>query len=176
MPMQFCEDHGALVGCLNGETLRIEAWGKDSLRVRSTMLPEIQKPDWALTEKVPAEKTAVSIGEADHWVGDGTIDKKPIASIENGRIRAVVNFAGVITFYRDGKQLLQEYFRFYEGTVSKESRCLKITSLEGKPLPQDYEPRVEGDHRRGRIKPEGQIRGNSRRKDLRYGAVSAAIS
>ena len=132
MPMQFCEDHGALVGCLNGETLRIEAWGKDSLRVRSTMLPEIQKPDWALTEKVPAEKTAVSIGEADHWVGDGTIDKKPIASIENGRIRAVVNFAGVITFYRDGKQLLQEYFRFYEGTVSKESRCLKITSREWK--------------------------------------------
>ena len=102
MPMQFCEDH------------------------------EIQKPDWALTEKVPAEKTAVSIGEADHWVGDGTIDKKPIASIENGRIRAVVNFAGVITFYRDGKQLLQEYFRFYEGTVSKESRCLKITSREWK--------------------------------------------
>ncbi len=106
MPMQFCEDHGALVGCLNGETLRIEAWGKDSLRVRSTMLPEIQKLDWALTEEVPAEKTTVSIGEIDHWVGDGTIDKRPIASIENGRIKAVVNFAGVITFYRDGKQLL----------------------------------------------------------------------
>ena len=49
---------GQLIAQANGETLRIEPWGKDSLRVRATMLPEFSGKDWALTE-VP-EKTEVT--------------------------------------------------------------------------------------------------------------------
>ncbi len=35
--MKFEKDNGALVCRRLGETLRIEAWGKDSLRVRASM-------------------------------------------------------------------------------------------------------------------------------------------
>lgn len=130
--MFFCKDGNALIAKNNGETLRIEPWGKDSFRVRSTMFSEFKNLEWALTEK-PAEATSViTIEEEDHWVGDGTIDKKPIASISNGAIKAVVNFAGIITFYKNDKQILREYFRMYDGTLSKSSRCLKIVSREWK--------------------------------------------
>jgi alpha-D-xyloside xylohydrolase len=130
--MQFKEENGALIARQNGETLRIEAWGKDSLRVRATRLPSFTEQDWALTEDPGGCLAAVEIEEADHWVGDGTMDKRQIASVTNGRIRAVVNFRGVMVFYRDGKPFLQEYFREYDGTLSRESRCLKIVNREWK--------------------------------------------
>ena len=130
--MQFCGENGVLTACLGGETLRIEPWGKDSLRVRATRCSRFTDQDWALTEEPEASQAVVEIGEEDHWVGDGTIDKKEIASITNGRIKAVVNFRGVITYYRDGKQFLREYFRFYDGTLCKESRCLKVVNREWK--------------------------------------------
>ena len=124
--MQFTIENGALVFYLNGEMTRIEAWGKDSLRVRSTMQGAFTGNDWALTEDVPHGEAQILVEEEDHWVGDGTIDKKEKATVTNGRIQAVVNFAGVITFYRDGEKVLREYFRSYDGTLSRESRCLKV--------------------------------------------------
>ena len=132
--MRFTNDNNALIAQNNGETLRIEAWGPDSLRIRSTMFSEFKNLEWALTEKPAASVPSVEIAEEDHWVGDGTIDKKPIATITNGRIKAVVNFAGVITFYRDGVQILREYFRAYDGTLSRSSRCLKVVNREWKGL------------------------------------------
>lgn len=130
--MKFEKDNGALVCRRLGETLRIEAWGKDSLRVRATMQPAFTGNDWALTETVAKSDPQITIEKEDHWVGDGTIDQKEIASITNGRLKAVVNFAGVITFYRDHKLILREYFRNYDGTLSKESRCLKVINREWK--------------------------------------------
>ena len=50
--MKFVNDGGALVCCRNGEKLKIEAWGSDSLRVRAAMAPEFTGNDWALTETV----------------------------------------------------------------------------------------------------------------------------
>ena len=41
--MRFQTKNGVLIAQVNGETLRIEPWGKDSLRVRATMLPEFRK-------------------------------------------------------------------------------------------------------------------------------------
>ena len=130
--MQFCGENGILTARLGGETLRIEPWGKDSLRVRATRFSKFTDQDWALTETPEKCQAVVEIGEEDHWVGDGTIDKKEIASITNGRIKAVVNFRGIITYYRDGEQFLREYFRFYDGTLCKESRCLKVVNREWK--------------------------------------------
>ena len=130
--MRFENDNGVLLFFHNGEKGRIEAWGKDSLRVRTTMQRDFTGRAWALTEECEHSGAAVSIYDEDHIVGDGTMDKREIASIENGRIKAVVNFAGVITFYRDGEKILQEHYRFYDGTISKESRCLKTVSREWK--------------------------------------------
>lgn len=132
--MRFEVDHGALVARRQGETLRIEPWGRDALRVRATMQPEIEARDWALTEAPGPARAEITIGEEAHWVGDGTYDTRPCASIVNGRIRADVNFAGVVSFYRDGRLILREYYRCYDGTLSRGSRCLRIVAREWKPL------------------------------------------
>lgn len=130
--MVFENDNGALVCRKNGETLRIEAWGPDSLRVRSTMQSAFTGRDWALTEPVKPASPAVTVETVEHWVGDGTLDTREQAAIVNGRLKAVVNFAGVLSFYRDDKLILREYYRMYDGTISRQSRCLKVVNREWK--------------------------------------------
>ncbi len=88
------KDGNRLVYRFDAETLMIEPWGKDSLRIRSTMAPRFIDDDRALTEK--AEKNAI--------VNDMTI--------ENGRIRACISEFGTISIYdSDGRLLLQELSR-----------------------------------------------------------------
>ena len=130
--MIFENRNGALVALRSGEKLEIRPWGEDSLRVRATMQGEFTGKDFALTEEYKKTDAKIDIYEEDFWVGDGSIAKQPIASITNGKIKAVVNFAGVITFYKDDKQILREYYRSYGGTLSKESRCLKTVNREWK--------------------------------------------
>ena len=130
--MKFVNDNGALVFYTGGEMCRIEAWGQDSFRVRSTKQCDFTGNVWALTEETVPVETIVKIEEEDHWVGDGTIDKREIATIINGRIKAVVNFVGIISFFKDDKLILREYFRMYDGTLSKQSRCLKVVNREWK--------------------------------------------
>ena len=122
--MDFRNENGVLTARRNGETLRIEAWGKDSLRVRATMFSKFTGNDWALTERPEQASPVVEIMGEEYG--------EPSACITNGRIKATVNFAGVITFYRDGVQFLREYYRSYGGTLSKESRCLKVINREWK--------------------------------------------
>ncbi len=130
--MRFVQDNGALVFYHEGEKVRIEAWGKDAFRVRATRQGSFAGTDWALTEPVPECRCQVRIEEEDHWVGDGTVDKRPIATIVNGKLKAVVNFVGIITFYSGQRQILREYFRSYDGTLSRESRCLKVINRQWK--------------------------------------------
>ena len=114
--MQFIKDGNTLVFKINGETVRIEPWGKNSLRVRSTMLRDFTGCDWALTEKTAECAADVKLYEAEyHGDGWGKCMRQQ-ASITNGRLRAEVNFAGVISFYRDDALILREYFRSYGGT------------------------------------------------------------
>ncbi len=126
--MVFKNDNGALVAMREGETLRIEAWGKDSLRFRATKQMDFTGNLWALTEEVDKSGAKVEIGEEDHWCGEGYYDKRQIATITNGRIKAIVNFVGIVSVYRDDELILREYFRMYDGTLSRESRCLKVVN------------------------------------------------
>ncbi len=127
--MRFFKENGALVFQNNGERVRIEPWGRDALRVRATMLSSFTENLWALTERVEKADAEITI---ENETGGETCGKVEKATIVNGKIKAVVNFAGVITFYKDDKKILQEYFRNYWGTISKESRCLKMPSREWK--------------------------------------------
>ncbi len=129
--MQFTIDGNALICRHQGETLRIEPWGRNALRIRAVMEPHFPEKDRALME--PAETGAeISFKTEPHWVGDGSWDTRESAVIQNGRMKAVVNFAGLISFYRDEELILREYFRNYDGTLSKESRCLKLTGRNWK--------------------------------------------
>ena len=75
--MKFEQDGSALLCFHQGERLRIEPWGQNSLRVRSTMGRDFSGNAWALTETVDTLPAQIDIGEADHWVGDGSMDKRP---------------------------------------------------------------------------------------------------
>ena len=119
--MLFTQEGSALVCRRLGETLRLEPWGENALRVRATMLEDFDSEPWALTEMPENSARTVSIA------GDG-------ASITCGSLRGEVNAAGVLSFYHREKLLLREYYRNYEGTISRESRCLKLTSREWKGL------------------------------------------
>ena len=145
--MKFEIFQNGLVCRRQGETLRIEPWGRDSLRVRAAMGPEVLDIDWALTEEVEKPQADIQVYEVDHWVGDGRIDKRPEASIQNGRVKAVVNFAGVVSYYRDGALVLREYYRSYDGTLCRSSRCLKVVNREWKGVPggSEYSLKVRFD-------------------------------
>ena len=131
--MQFITENGRLCCRRQGETLLIEPWGKDSLRVRATMYPRLTGENWALTEPVPALEGVVEIYDDPHREGDGEIHHYEAARITNGRVSATVNRSGVISFFRDGKLFLREYFRFYGGSITKESHCLKVVNREWTP-------------------------------------------
>lgn len=123
----FIRKDQALVVKHAGETLRIEAWGKDSLRIRSTMYPSFSEHDWALTQTPKDTDFAIEMNENE-------------AVVRNGRISAKVNPQGVMEIQKDGKTIFREYYRNYDGTLSRESRCLKYVN-------RDYRPYIGGDYR-----------------------------
>lgn len=118
--MFFIKEEQALICKRQNETLRIEPWGSNALRVRSTLYPDFSGNNWALTDTAAGDPE-ISIG-ADE------------ASIRNGIIRAHVNAVGVITFYKGNEMILREYYRNYFGTESMESSCLKVVAREFKPI------------------------------------------
>lgn len=121
-----CTD-GAFVACRQGELLRIDAWGCDALRVRATRYAEFSGRDWALTEDVPRGELKVKRREGLVCVHvDCTAEDDNAWLVSNGRMAVEVNRAGVLSFYRDGEFLFREHFRNYEGTISRESHCLKM--------------------------------------------------
>lgn len=130
--MKFITENNALVFKRQGETVRLEPWGKDSLRIRATMLKDFTGRCNALTEKVAETKVKVETFDVTYKTGEGTTVNRTHARITNGRISAEVNFAGVLSIYRDDSLILREYFRCYDGTISKESRCLKVINREWK--------------------------------------------
>ena len=138
--MIFQQEKNVLVAKRGGETLRIEAWGRDSLRVRATMFPQFTGNGWALTEPTEATQAKTEVYSETLRNGEGAFWESPMASIENGRIKATVNRSGVITFFRDGKKILKEHFRFYDGSVTRESHCLKRPSRK-------WLPYTAGDYR-----------------------------
>ena len=130
--MQFITEKNALIARRAGETLRIESWGKDSFRVRAFLYNTPAESDFALTEKPEETDCRICISQReDQGAADGPGYAAPFAEIENGRIRATVNFAGVISFYRDGNLILREYFRSYGGNALRNiDGCQILTQIK----------------------------------------------
>ena len=113
----------------DGQTLRIEPWGENSLRVRATPSPELSERAWAL---LPARPTAqVRVSRA----GDG-------ARIVNGNITAVVNDRGQVRFYNQhGRLLLEEFWRMRavagvpEDPSTRYFSPLSLSGREFRPIP-----------------------------------------
>lgn len=94
----FEKSKNRLVVFYDSETLWLEGWGIDALRLRSTKEAVMPQENWALLDGK----------ETDSEI---TISEKR-AVIKNGKIRAEVNEYGRITFYNDENNvLLKEYWR-----------------------------------------------------------------
>jgi len=94
------QEHNRLIWEFDSETLWIEAWGENSLRVRATMLARMPMPDeeWALLPPAPAAARITIAGST--------------ATITNGKITALVNSAGEVIFINQKDQvLLAEFHR-----------------------------------------------------------------
>ena len=76
--MQYFEKQGnALIFRQDGETVRVEPWQKDSLRVRGTLLSEIEEGSIALLDPEPVEAEIELVDELK-------------ATIKNGKIQAIL--------------------------------------------------------------------------------------
>ena len=92
-------EENALIRFYNSELLRIEPWGKNSLRVRCTPDGVLSGKERALTEKIDRQEAEITINEE-------------CGVIVNGKIRAEVDKNGKITIYNQhGEVMLKEALR-----------------------------------------------------------------
>ena len=112
------------------QTLRIEPWGKNSLRVRATQRGAFSENLWAL---LPVTSQQASISEG-----------KESLTIRNGNLSATVNSKGQLAFHNQrGDLLLEEMWRqrstvgigATEKSQDKYISALKLDGREFKPNP-----------------------------------------
>lgn len=88
----FSEQEGCLIWQYDSETLRIEPWGENSLRLRAWCQAKCPEENWALTEPVPS-----GLGHIGYEKRRG----HTVAVIENGKITAKVTEGGKVTFFNE---------------------------------------------------------------------------
>ena len=110
----FQRDGQALVVRFNGEILRLEPWGENSLRVRAVKMGEILDTDYALLPPAAVEPV-IEIGEKG-------------ASIRSGKLQAVLSqnegrLAEIAYYNQDGKELFRELG--WHGALNLQARRFK---------------------------------------------------
>ncbi|PMD29682.1 glycoside hydrolase family 31 protein [Hyaloscypha variabilis F] len=111
-----------LVYHFDAETLWIEPWGKNALRVRATKTNSMPTEDWALIE--PSNPIATI----------ELLDNE--ASIINGEIKAVLSRRGkLIISNSNGKVLLEEYTRNRQDPQDPKCGAIEVEGREFKPIP-----------------------------------------
>lgn len=119
--MQFYIMNDMLMSKSGNETLTVEAFGKNSLRIRSYIDEKIDGNCFALTGKSDF-KPEITVTESS-------------ATVKNGKIICNIAKNGAVTFYNDsGKCLLTEYYRSPVGKTGH-SHGLRVKAREFKPLP-----------------------------------------
>lgn len=115
--MYYCNNN-SLIYKSRSETVKIEPWGKNALRVRVTYNAGFTGDDHAL-DKVQSE-AQIDIGEE-------------FASIANGKICCKLSKSGWLEFFKDGKPILKEYSRDSRG-ANGHSPSMKFSARELKPV------------------------------------------
>ncbi|OPJ57554.1 TIM-barrel domain-containing protein [Clostridium oryzae] len=139
--MRFTQSGNRLIGRAGVETIWIEPWGENSLRVRVTKEANMDTNDWALIDTPKAASAKISIDDielAEPWIKEEEraekAQKTQIASIQNGEIIASFNGEGWLTFKNsDGRILTEEYWRDRE-RIDRYCIPLRIEGRELKPI------------------------------------------
>lgn len=111
-------DGSRLIYHYDFETLWIEPWGRDSLRVRATYQAHMPEERWALLEEPEALEPEIHITEEK-------------AVIRNGNIRAEILSYGKVSFYNQRNELLlEEYVRDVKEPAIEICSSLGISARE----------------------------------------------
>lgn len=96
----FKKDYQRLIIAFDGETMWVEPWGPDALRIRSTKEPVMPTEDWAILSDSKGSSGEIDIcGES--------------ATVSNGNIIAKINRYGRMEIiHKNGSPLLREYWRY----------------------------------------------------------------
>ncbi len=119
----------------------IETWGRNSVRVRMTCESEMDKNDWALTEKVEECIPQITVQELDitdpwykgeEWAKYHMMGKE--YTMVNGKITVKINPEGWISFYNQkGELLTAEYWRNRD-RVCRYAVPIGVSAREMKPI------------------------------------------
>ncbi len=113
---------GKLIFCFDSETVWLEAWGSDALRIRAAKNNCMAETDWALSEAYKTDST-IELHE-----NGGTIT--------NGRIRGELSKFGKISIYNQNNTLLlEEYSRNRKDICGETCSALEVEAREFKPIP-----------------------------------------
>ena len=146
--MQVSVEQNRIVIIDGKKTLWLEPWGRDAFRVRMTGEAVMDSRDWALTEPIADCRMEVSVEETDTtdpWYATEEYAKYHrtgrIYKAVNGRIRAVVNPEGWISYYNQRGELLTEEYWRNRNRINRYCTSLRIDARELKPIPgsTDYE-------------------------------------
>ncbi|KAK2786150.1 hypothetical protein FQN53_006912 [Emmonsiellopsis sp. PD_33] len=111
-----------LVYTFDAETLWIEPWGENALRIRSTRAREMPDQDWALLE--PRSVTPVI-----------EIDSSGRGTVQNGKAKATISSRGKIQVHNArGELLLEEYTRSRKDVFDPKCSSLSVEAREFKPI------------------------------------------
>lgn len=116
-------DNNRLVFTFDHETLYLEPWGPNALRVRATKSAAMPPQDWALDEPVPAITPHIAISESE-------------AVITNGLVQATVSRRGKITMHNTSTRdlILEEYARTRLDPRDPKASALEVEAREFKPI------------------------------------------
>lgn len=121
------ENGERLIYTYDGETVWIEPWGEDAVRVRATKMFDMSKEDWALLPKPKGGSGHVKI-YTDNDTG----------CVENNRIKATIDGYGKIRVYRktedDCQLVLEEFIRNRKNIFDSKCSALEIDGRYYKPL------------------------------------------
>ena len=116
--MKYEVQNNRLIAREGEQTIWIEPWGENSLRIRMTKEAHMDQNDWALFETPQACTPVIRIEETDvaePWYRNAPqehMQKFTVASITNGRITASFNIEGWLSFENEkGGLLTAEYWR-----------------------------------------------------------------
>nr|MCR5222621.1 DUF4968 domain-containing protein [Lachnospiraceae bacterium] len=105
----------------DAETLYIESWGENAVRVRATKCAQMPEENWALS--IPQSPCGTVKCDENGGV------------LENGKIVVRLSEAGKITiFTKDGKKLLEEYTRNRRDVTDPKCSAIEVEGREFKPL------------------------------------------
>ena len=137
----FLKERDRLIRKFDNETVWIEPWGDNSLRVRATLLPEMPNNKWALLDKQEKENDNLKIEI-----------KNNEASIKNGNISATFTSRGTIIFRNQKDEvILEEYIRQRAvlndtGNEDVNVKTIKAFSSTLKLNPREFKPILGGDY------------------------------